>query len=115
MFGAEDASATVITLQKNEERKVELFLQRFLRQDGVFLLRLLTNAANALTTVDLTGELWKNYWKAHPPTSDVTLSGGADQSWAINARRSVSDTADDTTVKRKPVHDEHLEPLSGNG
>lgn len=88
-----------------------LFLKRFLRHDGVFLLRLMTHSSNALTTVDLTGALWKNYWKFHPPTSDVTLTGGADESTMLfNGRRQVGDMADDSTMKRKPVHDDQLEP-----
>ena len=87
-----------------------LFLQRFLRHDGVFLLRLMTLSSNALTTVDLTGALWKNYWKSHPPTSDVTLTGGADQSTIMFSGRR---QADDSTVKRKAGRDDQYEPLTG--
>jgi len=83
---------------------------RFLRQDGVFLLRLMTLASNALTTVDLTEALWGNYWKSHPPTSDVTLSGGTDPStMLLSGRRQ----ADDSTVKRKPDPDADFDPLAG--
>jgi len=93
-------------------------LKRFLRHDGVFLLRLMTLSSNALTTVDLTGALWNNYWKLHgPPTSDVTLTGGAaDQSTMLfNGRRHASDVqSDDSTVKRKRARDDlHYEPLTG--
>jgi len=89
-------------------------MERFLRQDGVFLLRLMTIASNALTTVDLTSALWSNYWKCHPPTSDVILSGGADQPtmWA-RERHQAGETGDDSAVKRKPMRDdEQLEPLA---
>jgi len=102
---------------------VSRFVEGFLRQDGVFLLRLMTIASNALTTVDLTGALWSNYWKSHPPTSEVALAGGgaADQSAAAtwfndNSRRQSRDHAsDDSTVKRKPVRDhqqQQLEPIA---
>ena len=83
-----------------------------MRHDGVFLLRLMTLSSNALTTVDLTGALWKNYWKSHPPTSDVTLSGGAEP-W-FSGPRQAGDTTDDTTVKRKPVREEKPEKLDNN-
>lgn len=64
-----------------------------MRQDGVFLLRLLTLASNALTTVDLTGALWKNYWKSRPPPSDVTLSAGVNESTVVldSKRRQAGD------------------------
>ena len=102
---------------------MSLFVERFLRHDGVFLLRLMTLSSNALTTVDLTGALWKNYWKSHPPTSDVTLTGGggvADQSTMLfNGRRQPGaggddSTADDATVKRKRLLDDQYEPLQSD-
>jgi len=96
-----------VLLQKGEEGRVALFMERFLRHDGVFILRLMTMASNGLTTVDLTGALWKNYWKAHPPTGDVTLTGGTDPStFMLTGRRQPADAAEDSAVKRKLVHDE---------
>jgi len=100
---------------------VSLFLVRFLRQDGVFLLRLMTMASNALTTVDLTGALWKNYWKLHPPISEVTLTSGvavADQSTMLltGPRRQSTDVqqqADDSTAvnrKRQRLHSLQYNP-----
>ena len=89
-------------------------MERFLHQDGVFLLRLMTISSNALTTVDLTAALWTSYWKSHPPASDVTLSGGADQPtmW-MRGQRQAGDTTDESTMKRKPIRDdEQLEPLA---
>jgi len=99
-------------LQKGEESKVSLFLVRFLRHDGVFLLRLMTHSSNALTTVDLTGALWKNYWKVHPPSCDVTLTGGADHLPAtLEARR--QSLPGDSIVKRKSSAGvEQLEPVA---
>ena len=89
---------------------MSLFVERFLRQDGVFLLRLMTHASNALTTVDLTGALWNKYWKSHPPTSDVMLTpGAADTTMLISGRRQADDSAVKSRTPAAPRDD--YEPL----
>jgi len=85
-------------------------MEHYLRHDGVFLLRLMTMASNALTTVDLTAAMWKHFWKSHPqPTSDVRLSAGEDNQSTMwfNGPRQPGDS--DSTVKRKLLHDDQLD------
>jgi len=89
-------------------------MEKFLRHDGVFLLRLMTLASNALTTVDLTGALWKKYWKSYPPPSDVILSGADPSTVLMEGRRQAGDLTDESTVKRKPHDDQHLKLLASS-
>jgi len=49
------------TDRRRRKRKVWHFVQRYLDQDGVFVLRLVAHNASTITVTELVGSLWDNY------------------------------------------------------
>jgi hypothetical protein len=49
-----------------DQGKMVHFIDKYMRQDGTFLVRVMTAAANGLTAMELTAGLWDYYWKTHP-------------------------------------------------
>jgi Innexin len=47
---------------KNDHVKTDDFIDNYLRQDGVFLMRLLSASTNGLTAMELTAALWDRYF-----------------------------------------------------
>ena len=45
-----------------DRRKSDEFIDNYLRQDGVFLMRLLSASTNGLTAMELTAALWDRYF-----------------------------------------------------
>ena len=63
--------------------KVRQFTSEFLRQDGVFLLRLIGHNTNSITVTEIISELWKNWCidndtNPTPDTEIPTSSGPQD-------------------------------------
>lgn len=52
--------------------EVEDFVHHYLRNDGVFLLRLIAHNTSYITTKDITVALWKMWEKAHELPEDTT-------------------------------------------
>jgi len=58
--------------RRRRKRKAWQFVQRYLDQDGVFILRLVAHNTSTITVTELVGSLWNNYKnKLHDKDSDV--------------------------------------------
>ena len=58
------------------------FLDRYLRQDGAFILRLIAHNTNSITTTEITCSLW-DFWKSKVSKRKPIYSGGADDDFGL--------------------------------
>jgi hypothetical protein len=50
-------------LKSGDHKKVKKFVSRYLNQDGVFILRLMTHNTSTITTTEFISSLWEHYRK----------------------------------------------------
>ncbi len=76
--GAEDSHDT-----EDHDKKVQRFVRSYLRQDGVFLLRLIGHNTNTITVTEIIGALWEN-WNEHDKTKKKAKAIEDDQAKPTN-------------------------------
>ena len=60
---SDSAEIEKISLGDDDGRFFTSFMDNYLRQDGVFVLRLIGHNTNAITVTEFVWKLWKNYRK----------------------------------------------------
>ncbi len=61
---------------ESDKKVAAKFVEKYLRQDGVFVLRLLGHNTNAITVTEFVCSLWDNY--RAKPLVDMTEAGTSD-------------------------------------
>jgi len=74
------------------------FVEKFLRLDGVFLLRLLEETTNGITAMEVTSALWDMFI----PNQKEARTNGIAKSMFLLKPSAVAAVADDTGTSRSP-------------
>ncbi len=76
-----DKTGRELTLPDEDKKKREKFVNEYLRQDGIFLLRLIGHNTNTMTVTEIVKSLWSLWEKHDNKQNDIAgISDHSDES-----------------------------------